>query len=370
MNLWTLLALTPLERVEAAAAGVSSPDWTRDFLVRWSVWLPSLLTVIVGITLMALYRRWNHRRRVYGACLDAADRLGLSPEERNVVLQAATLAGLARLDAIFTMPEAFDLGVERLLSGELVLTLPPEGQEHIKTVVEATRTKMGFRQPTPLQATSSQHLALKAGSSLTVVSHETPRPVQATLLKVTEDGVVVQTDDELEVVAGAEWRVRYVDQGLQWEVDTTVMEGIEQRVFLRLTQEPRCVNRRRFIRTPVHRKAYMARFPFQRPAAEGDVPVFVEGALTEIGGPGVRVDSSLRTQSGDRVLVVLKLSEDKVVEAVGVVRRAVEDASTVLTVVELLGLSNADINMLVQETRVAPRRPLAALETAAVAGSE
>jgi hypothetical protein len=369
MMTWTILALTPLERVEAVTAGVSGPAWTPDFLARWTVWVPSLVTVVVGITLLALYRRWNHRRLVYGACLDAAERLGLLPEERSVVLQVATLAGLPRLDAIFSMPEAFSLGAERLLSSEPILALSPEGQEHARRVVEGVRTKMGFRRPASLQPELPQRFALKAGASLTVVSHETPRPVQATLLKVTQEGVMVQTDDDLEAVAGAAWRVRYVDQGLTWEVDTTVMEGVDQRVFLRLTQEPRCVNRRGFIRTPVHRTAYLARFPFQRPDGEGNMPEFVEGILTEIGGPGLRIEAPLRTEMGERVLAVLKLSEAVTVEGVGVVRRAVEGDAVTVTVIEFLGLSNADINLLMQEAGVAPRRATAAREVATVANA-
>jgi hypothetical protein len=370
MTIESILALSPLERVEAASTGLSgSSVGMPDILGQWTVWLPSLVTVIAGITLLVLYRRWNRRRRAYAACLESADRLGLLPEERDVMLQVATLAELGSLDTIFSMPEAFNVGAERLLATRAIQDLASEGQQQVKTVVESVRSKMGFRKAPSLQAPPSQRLGLRTGSTLTVVSHETPRPVQATLLKVTEDGVVVQTDDFVKAVAGAEWRVRYTDQGLQWEVDTTVMEGADQRVFLRLAQEPRCVNRRRFIRMPVRHKAGLARFPFQRSAGDGDRPVFVEGLLTEIGGSGVRIDLPLRTQPGERVLAVMELSEGKIVEAVGVVRRVVEGAPAVLTIVELLGLSNADINLLVKETMTVPPRAFAVREMAAVAGS-
>jgi hypothetical protein len=344
-----ILALTPAERLAAAGSGMANnPTWPTEVLVRWSVWLPVVVAVVAGILLITLYRRWNNQRMTYRACLETADQLGLTAEERAVILRIAALADLERLEAIFSMPEAFIRGADRLLVSETIVALPPEGQAHARAVVDALRTKLGFRLAAPLQPASPQRLPLEAGAALTVVSHEAPRPTIATILQVSDDGIMVQTEGDVEIVTG----------------------GVNQRAYLKLTDQPRCVNRRRFIRVPIHRTAYLARFPFARSSVEGEVPTFVEGVLTEIAGPGVRIETSLRTRVGERVLVVMKLADDKMVQAIGVVRRTLSDESINATAIELLGLAGTEINELVQETNAAARRLVAAVqetETEAVA---
>jgi hypothetical protein len=363
-----LMELSPAERVAAATSGLTSPRWEAGVLANWSVWAPMLVAVVVGITLIVLYRGWARQRRAFRACLEAAGRLGLSAEERAAVLRIASLAGLARLDLVFSMPEAFERGADRLRVSEAVLAMPPEGQEHVESVIDAVRAKLGFKDTDPLEPAPVQRLALEAGAALTVVSRETPLPVQVRILKVMDDGVLVQTTGDVPIQAGAVWRMQYADQGLQWEVDARVVEGTNQRVFLKLVEGPRCVNRRRFIRMPTHRAAFLARFHFTSPpvnhrglntAAEGDLPTFVPGILTEIAGPGVCIEAPLQTQVGERVLIVMRLSEDKVIQGVGLVRRAYGGEVMPVTVAELLGLSNAEISDLVRETNAAARRAAA-----------
>lgn len=363
-----LMELSPAERLAAATSGLTRPRSEFDVLTNWSVWVPILVAVVVGVTLIVLYRRWASQRRALRACLEAAGRLGLSPEERAAMLRIASLAGLARLDAVVTRPEAFERGADRLLVSEAVLAMPPEGQEHVRKVVDAARAKLGFKDIDPLEPALTPQLGLQAGAEMTVISPETPLLAQLRILKVMDNGVLVRTAGDVPIEAGAIWRMRYADQGLEWEVEARVVEGTDQRVFLRLVEGPRCVNRRRFIRTPTHRPALLARFPFEKTAAEGDSPAFVTGVLTEIAGPGVCIEAPVQTKVGERVLIVMRFSEDKVIQGVGIVRRAYVGESMPVTVAELLGLTNAEINELVRETNAAGRRAAAAVrEEGAVA---
>jgi hypothetical protein len=81
---------------------------------------------------------------------------------------------------------------------------------------------------------------------------------------------------------------------------------------------------------------------------------YVAGQLTEIAGPGLRVEAPVNVEAGDRVLLALKLGESNVVEGVGTVRRAIrrEGEDSVL-VVELVGLSREEVAKLSQETNAA-----------------
>jgi len=88
-----------------------------------------------------------------------------------------------------------------------------------------------------------------------------------------------------------------------------------------------------------------------------DTPQFVAGTLTEIGGPGLRLDVPLSVEAGDRVLVVLKMDEGKTIQGTAVVRRVLDshDAAHVVAV-EMVGLSEAEIGELQRETNAAARQ--------------
>jgi hypothetical protein len=90
------------------------------------------------------------------------------------------------------------------------------------------------------------------------------------------------------------------------------------------------VNRRRFLRVAVRSPALIAHLPFVRsdwatgettaqgtdapPGAQanpraGYAPVFVESMVTELAGPGLRIETPLQVQVDDQVLVVFRLAE-------------------------------------------------------------
>jgi hypothetical protein len=149
----------------------------------------------------------------------------------------------------------------------------------------------------------------------------------------------------------------------------------------------RFVNRRRFLRVPVNKPTFIARFPFarilqplvdsgkgtQRKSADisGNTwgpPEFVPASVTELAGPGLRIEAPLEVKVGDRVLVVLKLSDEdqkpgskstdktepeKVIEDIGEVRHTKSTKNGFSIAVELTGLSDPNINELIRATNAA-----------------
>ncbi len=102
--------------------------------------------------------------------------------------------------------------------------------------------------------------------------------------------------------------------------------------------------------------------------------------VTELGGPGLRIETKLEVKAGDRVMVIVNLSEEKdqdlnpsskstslrsvlsrdrkstpskIVEDIGEVRhvRALQNGSSIA--VELTGLSDSNLNELVRTTNAA-----------------
>jgi hypothetical protein len=141
----------------------------------------------------------------------------------------------------------------------------------------------------------------------------------------------------------------------------------------------------------VDKQAFIARFPFARVleaedtvAGEGsedgrDIgvssravwgpPEFVPAVVTELAGPGLRIEAQLEAKVGERVLVVSRLDEEvgqesnlqkadgpstsKIIEDIGEVRH-IEPAQNGFSIaVELIGLSDSDVSELIRATNAA-----------------
>ena len=84
-------------------------------------------------------------------------------------------------------------------------------------------------------------------------------------------------------------------------------------------------------------------------------PVFVEGKLTELAGPGLLIEAPLPVQTGDRILVIFTLNEhggnspmetNRTIAGIGAVRHCRSTDQKTLIAVELTGLSDAEVDEL------------------------
>lgn len=354
-----LAALSPAERM-AGLGG--SKEWYVQPLVSWTVWLPVLLAASAGVVLIYLYRRWQGERQALKGFIEAADRLRLSHEERSLLARAGMAAGLKRLDSVFSVASALDRGAARLLAGRDAAALSEAGRAHVEAIFDSLRIKLGFVDggdlpDEPVTAPAGTTIALAVGARVTVSRLTSPAQIAAVVVEAADGQVAVQTEKAVsEFRVGEAWRVRYVLNSQQWEFDASMMDGMGQRLLLRLIGSPRGVNLRRFARVPTHKAAYLALFPFSTSPQGQDLPDFVAGTLTEIAGPGLRIDSALKTALGDRVLVIVKTQDDRIVQGIGVVRRSVEGSGGIrITVAEMIGLTDAEVGQLVTETNLAAR---------------
>jgi len=154
----------------------------------------------------------------------------------------------------------------------------------------------------------------------------------------------------------------------------------------------RFISRRRFLRVRVNKPALIARFPFSRtlppnsdsskkghwskrgsvnkPGNTWGPPEFMPATVTELGGPGLRIEAPLEVKAGDRILVIVNLSEtidarysipdtrqeSRIVEDIGEVRhaKAIQDGFSIA--VELTGLSDSNVSELIRATNAASIR--------------
>jgi hypothetical protein len=330
-----------------------------------------------------------------------AENRGLSKRERQILLEIARKAGLKRGEAIFTMRSAFDYGAAKIVE-ESLAQQGAEKNRWLRTELSFLREKLGFQKKTSTSigsATKSRKLSsrqIPTGKKLHITRRKIPdlADIECTVIKNDNMELTVELITPLESKPGELWRARYYFGASVWEFDTSVINCDGNILALNHSDNVRFLNRRRFLRVPVNKPAFITRFPFVKtlPPTLANVsgntwgpPEFIPAIVTELGGPGLRIEAPLEVKEGERVLVAFCLDEkkdenliphqngvhngarpilvrdsktitSKIVEDIGEVRhvKAIENGLSIA--VELTGLSDSDINELIRVTNAASVR--------------
>ena len=385
MLAWSGSATTPLERW-AAARRLSSGGGSHEASYYWFL----ALAIVALIFLLGLFWRTSRRQKTPVKSLsrelfaEQALRRGLSARERQILLAIVMRSGLMRSHDIFTTVDAFDRGAAKLLA-ECLQTRTTDEIERLKTEVEHLREKLGFqvqRTGSGIQSRKTSSRDIPAGSVL----HLTRRrdriglTIMGRVIRNDDIELAVDLEEAIETHSSDAWRVRYSFGPSVWEFDTTAAGCDGTRLVLNHCQYVRFVNRRRFPRVCVNVPALVAKFPFvRRPVTSihehGDdaifnAPEFVPAVVTELAGPGLRIESPLEIRAGDRILVALQLShvdseernggraEDDVcvIESLAQVRHWRSTGQGLSIAVELIGLTDTEVDTLVRITNQAVSR--------------
>jgi hypothetical protein len=376
-----VLTLTPTQRWNAASRFNNNPIKESRFII--------IAIVLLGISSVLLYavsyyRNVQERKAINRLFVEYAEKRGLSKHERQILLNIASNAGLKRREAIFTMSSAFDHGAAKIM----------KKSKQLKTELSFLREKLGFQNQSissKLKKPSSRHIP--AGKKLLMTRRKAPIPgdIESTVIENNDMELRVKSITPMEITPGEFWRVRYHFGASVWEFDTSVVSCDGDVLVLSHNDNVRFINRRRFLRVPVNKPAFIARFPFKKTLvknnnnkkesskvwqvlanASGDTlkpPEFVPAVITELAGPGLRIETPLEVKKGERVLVVFELDEEKdevsiskkkgetltlkIIEDIGEVRHIEAAQNRWSVAVELVGLSDSEINELIRATNVA-----------------
>jgi hypothetical protein len=293
---------------------------------------------------------------------------------------------------------------------ECVVQQGAEESRWLKTELSFLREKLGF-QKKPSRSTggasksrkpSSRHIL--DGKKVYITRRRSPNPdeIEATVIKNDYMELTLKLETPVESKLGEVWRVRYSFGASVWEFDSSAVRQYDDILVLNHSDDIRFISRRRFVRARVNKPAFIARFPFSKTAAANNIggqddpdtkqnqengsnenwgpPEFVPAKVTELGGPGLRIETSLEVKSGDRVLVVFDLSEatvnkrnpaskssglhgnsskrrknrrSKIIEDIGEVKHVESLENGLSAAVELTGLSDSNVNELVRATNSA-----------------
>ncbi len=387
-----ILALTPKQRWSAARdlTGGGQSQYTSQYT-------GFLFLATLALVFLILLLWWvSHRQKTTSGKLkrelfsENAKRQGLSPRERQILLAIAIRSGLGHSHDIFASAPAFEQGAGKLLS-ECIRTRTVDENERLKNEVIFLAEKLGFQFRRTLNRqlktsmAGSRDILVGKSIELTPLQHYDGDPIAGQVVRNDAVDLAIELETSVRAQPGDQWRVRYNSGMSVWEFDTTVVSCEHTRLVLDHVDNLRFVNRRRFPRVAVTMPAMVAQFPFMKGAGSekaGDpenaesiheltqsslaAPEFVPGTVTELAGPGLRIETMLQLSVGDRVLVVFKpaeivpngvrvkvgTDESYVIEDLAQVQHCHLTEDGLSVAVELAGLNDAGIDELVRITNL------------------
>ena len=385
------LALTPIERWHAARWMDSASTGYRLFILLSVAAVIILTTLLIATSYKHKVKEQKVTNKVFA---NYAQRMGLSRPERQILLDIANRTKLKRIESIFTVVTAFDRGAAELTK-DVLAHRGAKTSKNLSAQLSVLREKLGFKKTSSIPAGSSAN-SYKSSSKqiptgkqlhLTRLKTGNEANIESTVIENNDVELTVKLKASLESKPGELWSVRYYFGASVWEFETSSISCYGNILVLNHSNNIRFINRRRFLRVPVKKPTFIARFPFARtlpPNINSDKetggdsanisgntwgpPEFVPASVTELAGPGLRIEAPLEVKVGDRVLVILKLSEvddkpgsnrtgkiapQKIVEDIGEVRHTKRIKNGFSIAVELNGLSDPNINELVRATNTA-----------------
>ena len=415
-----LAALTPAQKWDAARRLDSN-----TLSERWFI-LAGLVTIIILTLLLIVvsyHRRTEERRISNRRFFEYADKMGLTKHERHILQNVATRAGLRQNVSIYSMIQAFDRGASRIIEDTLALQ-GIEASKRLNAVMSALREKLGFEKPhaTSVGSTSqsskpsSRQIPIGKQLYLTYTDADDLTNIESIVLKNDDVQLTARLAMPLQRSPGELCCVRFCFGGSVWEFDATVVSCQEDILVLTHSNNVRFINRRRFLRVPVSKPAFIAHFPFVRTLPsdtkddKGDgsdstiademnwrALDFVPAVVTELAGPGLRIEAPLKVKIGERILIIFKLNEEsrqdsptprhedslqsnteqnerttssKIVEDIGEIRHTEARQNGFSTGLELTGLSDSDVNELIRATNAASMKAKADTQDGPATGTE
>jgi len=353
-------ALVPQDKWDA----IRGLDIGRDslFTNKWFVLMGASIIFILTIVLLAIrHLRIEQEEDASEARFDEyADSHGLDSEEHEILAGITKRALVKRKDAIFTLMTAFNRGAVKFMQERFASIHNPVERKKLNAMVEAVREKLGFKRKVHTFGVRSgrgrglSSRQIRVGKKVSIAPSGNPdvRRIDAVITKSDELEFVVAPDVPVSSAAGKLWNVRYRFGAATWEFDVLTIACGDAGLVLNHSDNITFVNRRRFLRVGVRKPALVAHFPMVKNDFEDGptAPQFVRGTVTELSGPGLRIESEIEVNRGGRVLVVFELEAGKLIQDIGEVRGYRDSDEEHSIGVELIGLNEAGLDELVRAT--------------------
>jgi hypothetical protein len=351
--------LTPYERFQAIRqldAGSNNSLFTNKWfmLLGWSL-IFLLVMVLIVVHRMRMEKEKRQLERRYD---ELADRMNLTAQEREIMDAIAIRTGSSRKDMVFRDPDVFENGLARLMQDVFADGHNLVYRKKLQAAVYAIQEKLGHIKPAPAgqprsgKELSSRHIPVGQITYLSLAGRDDIKRIPAEVIANDAYEFVVRTDIPLICNSGEKWMVEYEAGTVTWEFEAITLACSAKTLELNHSDRIRFVNRRRFPRVAVRKKALIARLPLFRNGREADdlQPIFFDAEINEISGPGLRIHTELEPLIHERVLVIFEMEPGRVVQDIGQVRDFRKTPLGRAVIVELVGLNDRAVDEMVRVT--------------------
>jgi len=197
---------------------------------------------------------------------------------------------------------------------------------------------------------TSRQIPVKQEVSVVPNSLPSDREYTAVVTSNEVAGLTLTAEGPVSFQPGDACTIRYRIGAVLWGFDVIVVhcQGPELKVCH--VDHARYINRRRFVRVPLHQPIWVAPFPVLRENAKAGVPSFCKIEILEFSGTTLRVKGALDADRRDRVLVIFEVQPGRVVQDIAEIRRAAEGETGPSFILELMGLDDRCENELIRIT--------------------
>lgn len=354
--------LATLPRTRDRLKATNHDNWPKQFEGPWFYGLLVVLGIILVAAIVGIVVHYRKKRlaKVAGSFRSQGESLGLNDEELSLLASIAMRATPRDPMAVFASQDLFSDGLTNLVEAdrlEDIFSVKHRSTCHHCPFTVSLREKLGFSIMPGLAKPSDIQLGpLPDGAILSVERNRSPQQFEVTLIRMEHNPLQlrVKAEDDIRSRPGESWQIHFPRGGVLWEFNAWVARHIDGEILIRPVGQVRWINRRRFPRVPTNKIVWSASFPFDRGnLLEDEAPQFVQGRLIEIAGPGLRIEAPLNVQPGDRVLVLLALEPERIVESSAIVRRVDRDGESFAA--EFTGLNTSEIAELARQTNLAAR---------------
>ncbi len=359
MMLWlqqtgtAFLALTPVERFRAAREAPS--PWNG-----WQ-WLAIILGGVLVVVVAASISHHRKRRRQEEADWEAfyreAHDRNLSTQEVDMLKLIARQSGIRHPDAIFGMDTAFHHGTHEFRHSHSYEQMSAAERRDFDKTLAVIRGKLAdSNHVSGDDDAENDSRSIQVGTRLSLLHSSRPEGCSSTVTQCNTRHLGLQPDTPLPLAPGEECRVRYFDGRTVWEFETSVqaLGADEGEILLAHSDQLRFIDRRRFHRVPVQRRAIIAPYNFHIDDETLQAPEFTDALVIEMAGPGLKLRTTLELSKGDHILIVVQYKDKRSFQGIARVVRVDDPRRMIKSVaVEMLGLSPREISQMTTVTNAA-----------------
>jgi hypothetical protein len=352
--------LSPLQRYQSMRRFQSSPV-QNNAMSKWFV-IAGVALVGVLLLLLFIFRRMRlekERLALETQFRELCDRCRLTGQEREILNSICRHTQLERKSLIFTNNAAFEAGFTALIQESFSAGHSLKQRKQLNILVQCVKAKLGFQKSAPTnqgavlapRKMGSRQIPQGRNVRVEVVTESSALCFEANVIRNDSFELVLQPEMAIEATPGNIVQVQYKVGAMVWVFESTIIACGPGGLELNHNEDVKFVNRRRFPRVAVQKKAKVALYEMNQ-ALTGELvaPVFEDAIVTELSGPGLQIQTNLDFKILSRVLVVFESEPGRVVRDVAEVRGMRETKSGRQVGVEMIGLNENTVNDLIRIT--------------------